>query len=146
MSTNQRQQAAVTSPNSNLQTLEPTALFSTVLDDFRASLPEAGKSSFREYASSHDMLAAVTADCQQYKQSSRLSKCVSKIASFSREFAPFFDVISIFVQVKPDWFGVFWGSVRLIFQVCVHKQSFMWLVRIIVCLIADSCSAWDSSC
>lgn len=54
---------------------------------------------------------------EQYSHKSRLVACCRKIASFAEAFAPYFEVINIFVQIKPDWIGWFWGSIRLIFQV-----------------------------
>ena len=95
---------------------DPTALFTITLQEFHTRLPESARQSFCQYGSSADMLAAVKAECQLHKQFSRLSSCTTKIATFSDAFAPFFDVISIFVQIKPEWLGIFWGSVRLVFQ------------------------------
>ena len=93
---------------------DPTALFTVTLQEFHTRLPESARRSFCQYGSSTDMLAAVKAECQLHKQFSRLSSCTTKIAIFSDTFAPFFDVIGIFVQIKPEWLGIFWGSVRLV--------------------------------
>lgn len=43
--------------------------------------------------------------------------CQKRIALFSRTFAPYFDLLSICAQVRPDWRGWFWGTVRLVFKV-----------------------------
>ena len=116
-SVNSSQPTPTVCQGSDAQVQDPTALFTATLQEFHSSLPEFARRSFCQYGSSADMLAAVKADCQQHKQFSRLSACTTKIAAFSDTFAPFFDVINIFVQIKPEWLGIFWGSVRLIFQV-----------------------------
>lgn len=47
----------------------------------------------------------------------KLIQCSKRIAAFSDAFAPFFDVIGVFVQVKPEWAAIFWGSIWFIFKV-----------------------------
>jgi hypothetical protein len=54
---------------------------------------------------------------RQTEETSRLLVCCNKINDFSESFAPYFDMINVFIQAKPEWLSVFWGSIRLIFQV-----------------------------
>ncbi|KAF1940879.1 hypothetical protein EJ02DRAFT_405735 [Clathrospora elynae] len=47
----------------------------------------------------------------------RLIACSRKFSMFIRSFAPYFDVLSTCVTLKPEWVGWFWGTVRLVFKV-----------------------------
>jgi len=63
------------------------------------------------------MLKEISSASLRHKNSSRLYSCCAKIAQFSNAFEPYFDIVNIFVQVKPEYMGVIWGSIRLIFKV-----------------------------
>lgn len=92
-------------------------MFSRCLTDFRDGLPEETKPSFRHYDSAEAMLA----DLRRLlvgKSGSRLMTCCSKVESFSRKLVPYFDVVNVFVQIKPDCIAGFWGSLMLICKVC----------------------------
>jgi hypothetical protein len=66
------------------------------------------------------MLKDISSAFLRHKDASRIYSCCSKIAKFSDVFKPYFEVISIFVQVKPEYMGIIWGSIRLIFQVGIQ--------------------------
>ncbi|KAF2737363.1 hypothetical protein EJ04DRAFT_510470 [Polyplosphaeria fusca] len=59
------------------------------------------------------MLQGVRTFCSSADQTEhqRLLACLKKIALFSNVFAPYFDIIDIFVQTKPDLSGWFWGTI-----------------------------------
>jgi hypothetical protein len=40
-----------------------------------------------------------------------------KFEGFVSRFQPYFDVVEIFVQVKPEYMALIWGSLKLIFKV-----------------------------
>lgn len=52
----------------------------------------------------------------------RLLSCTKKVVYFSRAFASFFDVVGSLTPLRPDWLGWFWGSLRLVFKVCITKD------------------------
>ncbi|KAF2093930.1 hypothetical protein NA57DRAFT_80935 [Rhizodiscina lignyota] len=79
-------------------------------------MSEDDRASFRAYSSHKEMVADIRSLSTQYEQRSKLALCCRKIATFSTVFAPYFDVVNIFVQIKPDWAGGIWGTIRLIFQ------------------------------
>lgn len=61
---------------------------------------------------------------ERHKDSSRLSICCTKVARFANVFEPYFDVMGIFVQAKPEYMALIWGSIKFFFQVCMlltHK-------------------------
>lgn len=64
------------------------------------------------------MLVEVQKGSTNYANRSKLAVCCKKIGFFAQAFAPYFDVIGIFVQIKPEWAGWFWGVLRLILQAC----------------------------
>ena len=43
--------------------------------------------------------------------------CSRKFTLFVRTYAPYFDILSVCTEVKPEWIGCFWALVRLLFQV-----------------------------
>ncbi len=50
-------------------------------------------------------------------QSSRLTAAARKFAAFVQFLQPYFDVVEIFVQVKPDVMALIWGLLKMIFKV-----------------------------
>lgn len=68
------------------------------------------------------MIAEIKLESIHYASHSKLVACCRKIAVFANAFAPYFDVVGVFVQIKPEWAGWFWGSIRLILQVCQVKK------------------------
>jgi hypothetical protein len=87
------------------------------MQEFRKSLSAKEQHAFQQFNDPGVMMKQMRIEFAQHPQRGRLWACAAKIDSFSGAFSPFFEVINIFVQVKPDWFGVIWGSIRLIFQV-----------------------------
>ena len=75
---------------------------------------------FTQFADMGAMLDDIRALCaEDQKNHLRLLSCSRKLAAFSHAFAPYFDIINIFVQIKPEWLGWFWGSIRLVFKVWI---------------------------
>ena len=70
------------------------------------------------------MLQELKSVCIEHTETSRLSRCCSKIPKFSNTFAPYFEILNIFVQVKPEYMGIIWGSIRLIFQVSGFERLY----------------------
>ena len=68
------------------------------------------------------MLNEISALTKEHRDSDRLFKCCTKIHKFADSFEPYFEIINIFVQVKPDCAGIVWGSVRLIFAVRLNTR------------------------
>jgi hypothetical protein len=69
------------------------------------------------------MMAEVQKGSMNYANRSKFVICCKKIAIFADAFAPYFEVIGVFVQIKPEWAGWFWGILRLILQVCTLFTS-----------------------
>jgi hypothetical protein len=50
-------------------------------------------------------------------QRSRLSEAAKKISSIGNAMEPYFNVVDIFISSHPEWAGLLWVAVRLVFQV-----------------------------
>ncbi|KAL6880723.1 hypothetical protein J3F83DRAFT_39 [Trichoderma novae-zelandiae] len=93
------------------------SLFDVALHTVRNGLSEADKRHFRRFADHREMLADIRRNICRYTGNSRLRRCAEKVASFANGFAPFFDVIGVFVQVKPEYAAVLWGTIWFIFKI-----------------------------
>lgn len=73
-----------------------------------------------------DMLQSIRIQSENhFLHQSRYKACAQQIRRFSEKFAPFFEVINIFVQTNPEYSGLVWGTVRLIFQLGNHYITFL---------------------
>jgi hypothetical protein len=98
-------------------------LFSRCFTAFCDDLPQDMEPSFREYESAQAMLDDLRL-LLVGKSDSRLMKCYSKVESFSRNLAPYFDIVNVFVQIKPDCVAGFWGSLMLVCKVCLARTFY----------------------
>lgn len=97
---------------------EPLSIFTTACENFRSSLPEAQRRQFVEYPNAKSMLEAIRQQAEQHpSQKTALAKCCRAIAEISTKLGPYFDVIGIFVSSHPEFSGLVWGSLRLVFLV-----------------------------
>lgn len=95
----------------------PNELFSKCLEAFRTSLSDHDRDIFKEYQTGEEMLGELKLHLLMTK-SANLDFCSRKIGNFTDALSPYFDVISAFVQVKPEVMGGLWGSVLLVLKVC----------------------------
>ncbi|KAF2266654.1 hypothetical protein CC78DRAFT_531460 [Lojkania enalia] len=96
----------------------PDPLFDETIEAIQSTLSDDERRTFRHYGDITSMLQDVRNICvSNQKEQQRLLACSRKIAHFSNVFAPYFDIVNIFVQIRPDLLGWFWGSIRLIFKV-----------------------------
>lgn len=113
-------------------------LFAEAVASYRSTLKDKDRAAFKAFQDPGAMLREVSMECKKHKDSSKLMKCCAKIASFSRMFEPYFEVVSIFVQVKPEYMGIIWGAIRFIFKV-----DYLSRVRYVA---EESHSAWREPC
>ncbi len=52
---------------------------------------------------------------------SKLTIVVGKLNRFANRIQPYFDIVNIFVQAKPEYAALVWGSLRTIFQVRIPR-------------------------
>lgn len=98
--------------------LRPDVLFEESIETMRSTMSEDECRAVCQFSDINSMLADMHAQCtEDQRNHHRLLSCSRKIAAFSHAFAPYFDIINIFVQIKPQWLAWFWGSIRLVFKV-----------------------------
>lgn len=92
-------------------------LFDAAIQTARHALTEEDQRHFRRFKDYQDMIKDLQADVYKFSASrTRLTRCAKNIASFSEAFAPFFNVISVLVQAKPEWTAIFWGTIWFVFK------------------------------
>ena len=55
--------------------------------------------------------------CKGMKEHRKLLASCQAVDRFSKSLSPFFDIINIFVSTKPEFAGIAWGAIRLVFVV-----------------------------
>jgi hypothetical protein len=95
------------------------ATFVTATQEFIDSLPDGAKSRFQRVDNPEAMVISI----QDYikllesQDKSRLLRACTKIVKLGNVLKPYFQVVDIFESSHPDWAGIAWGAVRLVFQV-----------------------------
>jgi hypothetical protein len=93
-------------------------LFDDALSKLRSALSDADKAHIKDFHNHKDMIASVRKASSYFAGNQRrLMAIAERITAFSDAFAPFFDVVNIYIQIKPEWAAVFWGTLWLIFKV-----------------------------
>jgi hypothetical protein len=97
---------------------DSVALFKLASDSFRDNLPVRERNSFKQYENATSMISEI----QDLERShpvnrSQLMTACRKIDGLARKLEPYFEVINIFVQIQPEYAGLVWGSLRMIFKV-----------------------------
>ncbi|KAK7416638.1 hypothetical protein QQX98_005109 [Neonectria punicea] len=100
-------------------------VFAQVAENFRNSLHDKEKKLFREFDSPARMIKELEAEVSTYQNGSKLARMCRKIDRFASTWAPFFAIISIFVQSNPEYSGVAWGAVRLVFLLGTNFNDFL---------------------
>lgn len=104
-------------------------IFRVACQSFRDNLPVSDKEEFKEYGDAQSMISAIQELANNHPiHRSRLTAACRKLDQFTKEIEPFFEIINIFVQIKPDYAGLVWGSMRIIFQVGQLKTLVLWMV------------------
>ena len=50
-------------------------------------------------------------------QQRRLETCLNWCRNLGRKLQPYFQVLDTYVQIQPEYLGIIWGTLRLIFKV-----------------------------
>jgi hypothetical protein len=119
------------------------ALFVTAAQRFYDELSEEDRAVFQTLDKAEDMVTSIEQHIVQLNshRTSRLLDACKKVDHFRKSMEPFFEVVNIFVSTQPEWAGIAWGAVRLVFQVgsryllmklahaALAVQSLHWLFR-----------------
>ncbi|KAH7359977.1 hypothetical protein BKA66DRAFT_426346 [Pyrenochaeta sp. MPI-SDFR-AT-0127] len=91
-------------------------LFDEAIDAIQASVLDEHRQHFHHQANASLLLNELHSVTSNSIKDPKLVLCSRKFAFFVRTFAPYFDVLNICVQVRPEWVGWFWGIVRLVLK------------------------------
>ena len=92
-------------------------IFNGTSEAFYAALSEEDKRRFRRYDDPETMIRDLEAHCKSMKEHRKLLASCEAVAKFSNSLSPFFDIVNIFVSTKPEFAGIAWGAIRLVFMV-----------------------------
>ena len=101
------------------QDYDATHVFEDVIQNFRNSLSPQERAVFKEFQNPRDMIRDLQTKCQEVRKGRKLSKLCDILERFASAWEPFFEVTSIFVQTHPEFAGIAWGAIRLVFLVRV---------------------------
>jgi hypothetical protein len=93
-------------------------LFLQARDEFLSSLQPSHQSLFKECTSSQELVKEVESFMGFADKHPRLRRHVLvKVKKLSDSLQPYFDVLGIIVQSHPEYAAIFYGGIRLLFQV-----------------------------
>lgn len=98
-----------------------SAIFEEAIDSFMATLSPAERGEFTRYGDAQSMMSSIKSTAEAHPvNSSRMTAACRKFQVFVDHISPYFDVVEIFVQVKPEYMALIWGSLRMIFKVIIR--------------------------
>ena len=103
----------------------PEHVFRTAANDFRAGLSEEQRADFQVYNDPSEMIKGLQDHFKKHSEGkrSRLLAGYRKIDTFCKRVEPYFKVIDILVSSHPEYAGIVWGAVRLVFLVRGSRSS-----------------------
>jgi hypothetical protein len=112
-------------------------IFLDVAENFRNSLPAKEKAMFQEFDDPMFMVRDLQLQVKDYQSSQKLSIFCKSIERFAAAWAPFFDIVSIFIHSRPDFASLAWVAVRIVFLV-------RFIVVFIICesILSQFFAAW----
>ena len=119
---------------------DPNAAFEAAYQSFLHSLPENERSQYYPCASAADLVHELQKldTFAKRGQKRRHTRFLSVIGRFSDKVEPFFDVINIFVQSKPEYSAIVWGSLRLVLKLASNYTTFFEKLMRIIERLVDS--------
>ena len=119
---------------------DPNAPFEAAYQSFLDSLPENERLQYSPCASTADLINGLQKlDALAKRGQKRLhTRFLSVIGRFSDKIEPFFDVINIFIQSKPECSAIVWGSLRLVLQLASNYTTFFEKLMSIIERLVDS--------
>jgi membrane protein insertase Oxa1/YidC/SpoIIIJ len=105
-------------PSTNVYHRTASEVFEDACKSLRSSLSEDEQRALGSYKQAENMLESIKQLVQEHPvHHSRPTTVCKRIEKFASRLESFFEVISIFVQTNPEYSGLVWGSIRLVFLV-----------------------------
>ncbi|KAI9830344.1 MAG: hypothetical protein M1819_005725 [Sarea resinae] len=103
---------------------DAASIFVSSMETFRDSLSADDQQQFREFDSPQAMMDDILNNCRRMKDHSKLMASCKLIRKFANGWSPFFSIIDIFVSSNPQWAGLAWGAIRLVFLLSSNYPNF----------------------
>ena len=119
---------------------DPNEVFESAYQSFVHSLPEKERLQYSPCASATDLILGLEKIDALAKrgQKRRHTRFLGVIGKFSDRIEPFFDVINIFIQSKPEYSAIIWGSLRLVLSLASNYTTFFDKLMSIIERLVDS--------
>ncbi|KAI0166880.1 hypothetical protein GGR52DRAFT_555997 [Hypoxylon sp. FL1284] len=105
---------------------EVSEIFEGALDIFVGNLSQSEQKFFVEHKDAESVVAAIATIAEKHPvHQSRLTAACRKFQHLVSRLQPYFDVVETFVQVKPEYMAIIWGSLKMIFKLSSNYISFL---------------------
>ncbi|XXH00175.1 hypothetical protein Hte_006517 [Hypoxylon texense] len=106
--------------------VEVTKIFNEALGFFIGNLSQPEKKYFSEHENAQSVIIAIKAIAETHPvHRSRLTTACRKFQHLVSRLQPYFDVVEVFVQAKPEYMALIWGSLKMIFKLSSNYISFL---------------------
>ncbi|KAI4867277.1 hypothetical protein F4820DRAFT_468079 [Hypoxylon rubiginosum] len=106
--------------------VEVSKIFKDALEFFIGNLSQPEKKYFSEHEDAQSVIVAIKAITEKHPvHRSRLTAACRKFQHLVSRLQPYFDVVEVFVQVKPEYMALIWGSLKMIFKLSSNYISFL---------------------
>lgn len=113
--------------NESDQTLAGVSkIFRDALDSFVKNLSQTEKKDFSEHKDAQSVIDAFQTITEKHPiHHSRLTNASRKFQHLVNRLQPYFDVIDTFIQAKPEYMALVWGSLKMIFKLSSNYVNFL---------------------
>lgn len=99
-------------------------MFEEALQSFLDNIPPTERQNFQDFQDAQSMITSIESIAKAHPvHRGRLTSACRKFESLVQRIRPYFDVVDIFVQVKPECMALIWGSMKMVFKVCLISWS-----------------------
>ncbi|KAJ9213962.1 hypothetical protein DTO166G4_4407 [Paecilomyces variotii] len=103
-------------------------IFQEAFSLFVGSLSEDERKDLQIYQSAEAMTIAIRNQVEEesnYYRKRKLGKCMNTFQEFGQNVKQYFAVVDIFVQTNPQYAGLIWGALRLLFQISSNYIEYL---------------------
>jgi Cdc6-like AAA superfamily ATPase len=118
---------------------DPQAIFATVYEKFKHTLPQDIQNDLMRFKDSSKLVEnfnQLAAD--SLSRPGRAGRSLQMIARIADTLRPYFEVVDIYVQSHPEYAGLVWGTLRFIFTVATNYSTFLAKIENILLRMANA--------
>ncbi|PSN67501.1 hypothetical protein BS50DRAFT_393364 [Corynespora cassiicola Philippines] len=114
--------------------------FRNAFKRFLDALPENERNRYAPCASFEDLREGLNKlqSFSKHRQGTRLGRWSEAVDKYGKRLKPYFDSTGILVQSNPEYAAIFWGSLRLIFQLAENITGFFEKIMQLLDILFDS--------